>query len=153
MPYIKDFGDSHIDTLSDVALSVLQTMVFAMGEKSVDRPLFEDDVYLLTQIGYSGDRNGQLAIMATKPLCREWAALMTGDDSESQLYDALSEVTNTIGGNWLTQAFSAGQAIKLQPPITSAADQSHWERLLNSPASSVLSVDGSPLVLHVNTLD
>ncbi len=153
MTCLKEYGNSPIDILTDVTLSVLQTMVFATGERSPVNPPFEDDAYLFTEIGYCGDRNGQLAIMASKSLCREWAALMTSDDSESQLWDALGEVTNTIGGNWLTQAFSFSEVIKLRPPATSVAEQSRWDRMLNCPDSVVLSVDGCPLVLHITALD
>lgn len=153
MTCTKGSADSHIEIFADVALTVLQTMVFAVGERSAHKPLFEDNIYLLAQIGYCGDRSGQLAIMATKPLCREWAALMTDDDSESQVVDALREVANTIGGNWLTQAFSGGEVIKLQPPIAAIADPSYWDRMVNGPESVVLSVDGSPLVLHITALD
>ncbi|MGB7325398.1 MAG: chemotaxis protein CheX [Rubripirellula sp.] len=141
------------DVFADVASSVLETMVFAMTERLEAWPAFQADSYLLARIDYSGYRCGELAILAPISLCQEWADMMTGDASTEQVYDALAEVINTIGGNWLTEAFGASESMKLHPPQVSLADQNQWNRLAEDPTVVLLSVDDNPFILHARALD
>jgi|JI7StandDraft_1071085.scaffolds.fasta_scaffold58902_3 CheY-specific phosphatase CheX len=144
---------SNQDLIAEVAQSVLETMVFACSERSESFPAQRSEDYLLAEITFSGSRNGQLLIMAPKPLCCEWAEMMTGDDSADVVYDVLGEVTNVIGGNWITRSFTTEEKIKLNPPNVFLADAHDWERVNRELATVVLSVEDNPFILHFNTTD
>ncbi len=141
------------DLIAEVAQSVLETMVFATSERTESFPSYQLESFLFAEITYSGTRNGELYIIAPKPLCRDWAEMMTGEDSNDLLHDVLGEVTNIIGGNWLTRSFKTDEAIKLNPPKVVVADAKHWDRLTGEDAAVVLSVEDNPFILHINALD
>lgn len=141
------------EIIAEVAAYVLETMVFASSEVAEGVPEESRSDLLLAEIQYQGDRNGGLSIMAPQPLCTEWAIMMTGDDSTDLYADALGEVANVIGGNWLSRSFPAGEKIKLLPPRVKATDANGWASLGNSPNAVLLSVDDSPFMLSVTALD
>ncbi len=144
---------THRDLITEVAKSVLESMVFALSEELVTLPSQQLEEYLLAEITYSGSRNGQLFIMAPKPLCCEWAEMMTGDDSAEVVFDLLGEVTNVIWGNWWTRSFSIDEKIKLNPPKVFMADAHDWERITRESSTVVLTVEDSPFYLYFNILD
>ncbi len=141
------------DLIAEVAQSVLETMVFATSKRDATCPAFQLEYFLLAEITYSGSRNGELFIIAPKPLCREWAELMTGEDSADLIHDVLGEMTNIISGNWLTRSYLSDEKIMLNPPKVIVADAHHWERLTSELAAVFLTVEDSPFILHVNALD
>ncbi len=139
--------------IAEVAQSVLETMVFAMSERTESCPLYQLENYLLAEISYSGSRNGELFIIAPKPLCRDWAEMMAGEDSDNLIHDVLGEVSNIIGGNWLTRSFKSDEKIRLHPPKVTVADAHQWDRVTGELAVVFLTVDDRPFILHVNAMD
>ncbi len=142
-----------VDLIAEVAQSVLETMVFASSERAQSFPCNQLESYLRAEITYSGSRNGELVIMAPKPLCRDWAEMMAGADSAELANDVLGEVANIIGGNWLTRSFTADEKIKLNPPTVIIADAHHWDKVTRERTVVVLSVEDNPFFVHVNTRD
>ena len=141
------------DLIAEVAQSVLETMVFATSERAESCPGYQLDNFLLAEITYSGSRNGELFIIAPKPLCREWAEMMAGEVSTNLIHDMLGEVTNIIGGNWLTRTFTTDEKIKLNPPKVVVADANDWDRVTRELAVVFLTVEDNPFILYINARD
>jgi CheY-specific phosphatase CheX len=139
--------------IAEVAQSVLETMVFAMSERSDSYPDGPLENCLFAEISYSGSRNGELSIIAPKPLCREWAEMMAGEDAADLVLDVLGEVTNIIGGNWLSRSFTGNENIRLNPPKVVVANSHHWDRVTREESTVVLSVEDNPFILNVNARD
>ena len=136
--------------LSEVASSILETIVFAFTEPLEELPDFEPASFLTAEVEFAGSHSGCLTMIAPIALCLEWAEMMSAKQSETIHLDTLAELTNIIAGHWVSKHFSGKELPKLQPPKVLETSQEHWTRMASSPTLVNLSVDGHALLLFVN---
>jgi CheY-specific phosphatase CheX len=95
----------------DVTSHILETMFFVTIEpwtgRAEEKPFSDSARWLEGRIGFRGPFSGEVRVYVPLPLARDMATnflgLEEGTPSDAQATDVISEVTNMICGNLLSQ--------------------------------------------------
>ena len=130
------------EILLRVTSGVLERFAFMFAEEPDD----EDDEWrgecIRAAITYNGSVDGELALAAPEPFCREIAANVMGEDadelSEEVINDAVRELTNIICGEFVAALHGEVEVVDLTVPVLYRIDRTRWRELAAETESVLL---------------
>lgn len=144
-----------LDALEAVLCDVMETAAFAFGERCAKEDFPDEEIgqTLQARIRFTGPAEGAVLLVAPVDLCRELTAGILASEpdevSETQVADALSELTNVTCGQWLTTVYGSEPFFAVSVPNCERLDAEGWNRICEHRNSVGFLVDNYPVVAEV----
>ncbi len=146
-------SEKAVDILKEVFTEVLEKQAF-MFAVSADRSEFPSEALecVSTEIGFSGNCNGEIHMTVPEHLAVELAANIIGldvdDDAvDEKALDALREILNIVCGNFITRLYGNTVDMSQTIPETSRKNPNYWAGLLKCSGTQCFLVDDIPVML------
>lgn len=138
----------------DSARNVFSVMADITLDECHDGPDALQKEWVTALVGFEGTYRGLLALHCPEPLARRIAAglLRDGDEVETQdLFDAMGEVANILGGDMKLFLDSGGRKIQLSTPSVFSGDMEFQDEFLSVPetVAFTMSSEGERLLIGV----
>ncbi len=139
--------------LSNVFCEVLETQAFMFAEPAGNDEFPEDiEDCVSTEVGFRGNRKGEIHLTVPENLAIELAANIIGlelddDQAEEKAYDALREILNIICGNFITELYGEDEDVSPTIPETKKKKARFWKKAMKDKATECFFVDDIPVMI------
>ena len=143
--------------LTEVFCDTLLQYAFLFGDECPKDELSVDNADCLKiTAGFSGERSGELGIVASTDLCAILTSNVLGEDPDGyeeldeNTSDALEELINVVCGQFLTAAFGEDLIIDMSPPIAARMDIAEWNSLVDDEKTISFMIEDVPALVYVS---
>ncbi len=147
--------DDPRETIGEVFYDVMEKLAFMFGEMVPNEELLTSySESYITSMGFSGDLEGSLSLVAPIPMCEEIAANMLGIEPDDKMAaehacDALKEVLSVTCGHLLTAFAGPTPTFNLSMPEIEKLEEVAWEEMLHDPDTVAFLVDSNTMLLRL----
>ncbi len=148
--------ENNQEIIDRIFMSVLEdsTFMFAEPAQKEDVTDFSHNDYYITYISFNGDVMGELFILFSKEMAKEFTMNMMGVEEEevdeSMIEDATMEFTNMYCGNVVFGIFGKDKDYDISIPVLNSGKEDVYNRLLEDEYTRFFMVDENPVLVNLS---
>lgn len=139
--------------IKQVIKKVAEEFAFMFAEEEDETDYWLYNEHVKAEMGFSGEAEGVIIIIAPEELCRNMACNVLGIDNEEEIdlssEDALCEFLNIFCGNLLTEVYGENAVFDLYPPKAEKIQLAELENLLGKEDFISILIDDFPSFIIV----
>jgi CheY-specific phosphatase CheX len=132
---------------------ILERTAFMFPEpvENYDEAVFEEFQPVMATLSYSGDGEGDIALIVPVEMCIELAMNLLGEDIDPEdpgekPQDAVKEILNIIAGQLLTEVFGETAVFNLTPPIAKNLESEELAEIIEKKDYAMAISDEYPII-------